>query len=157
MCFPRARTHANANQPRLGSGPIRRCSFVFRGCTFTFSRDSVPVRVGGARCQTRPVVQRRLRVHAGVTVVGLGAVAQSAVRVATQTLPPLLVLEEPLGTVRHTQSLVQKVILFTACRRRTAISAAWDEMFTANYSKENKMVQRRNEPEAGGNVPALVL
>lgn len=69
----------------------------------------------GAGCQTRSIMQSGLRVCAGVTVIVVRAVAQNAVGVATQTLPLLVVLKEPLGTVEHTQALVEKVILLTAC------------------------------------------
>lgn len=69
----------------------------------------------GAGCQTCSIMQSGLRVCAGITVIVVRAVAQNAVGVATQTLPLLVVLKEPLGTVEHTQALVEKVILLTAC------------------------------------------
>lgn len=75
--------------------------------------------MGRAGRQTRPVVQGGLRVGAVVAVVAARPVAQSAVGVAAQTLPPLLVLVEPLGTVRHTQALVQEVILLAACTKKS--------------------------------------
>lgn len=58
--------------------------------------------------------------QAGVAVVGVGPVAQSAVGVTGQTLPVLFVLEEPPGTVEHADALVEEAILLTACTERTA-------------------------------------
>lgn len=83
--------------------------------TFTFPRDGVSVRVGGAGGGAGAHVQRGLGVLAGVAVVGVRAVAQRAVGVAARTRPLLPVLEEALGTVGHTRSLVEEVMLLTAC------------------------------------------
>lgn len=83
-------------------------------CTLTFSCYGVSVSMGWTSCETRSVVQSGLRVHAGITVVVVRAVAHGAVRVATQTLSLLFVIEEPLGTVQHTQALVEEVIVLTA-------------------------------------------
>lgn len=66
--------------------------------TFTFCCCGIPVGMGGAGCQTFPIVQSALRVHTSITVIAVWPVTQSTVRVATQTLPLLFVLIEPLRT-----------------------------------------------------------
>lgn len=68
-------------------------------CTFTFSCYSVSIIMGGAGPQTCPSMQSGLGVQTGITVIAVRPVTQSAVRVATQTLPLLFVFKEPLGTV----------------------------------------------------------
>lgn len=87
--------------------------------TFTVSCYTIHKGMGGTRSKTRPVVQGGLCVRAGVTVVAVWPVAQSAVQVALQTPPLLFVLKEPLRTVQHAQALVEKVILLTACAKNT--------------------------------------
>lgn len=77
----------------------------------------------GAGSQTGPVVQSGTGLQAGVAVVGVGPVAQSAVGVAGQTLPLLFVWEEALGTVEHADALMEEAILLAACTERTAFSA----------------------------------
>lgn len=67
--------------------------------TFTVSCYTIHIGMGGTRSKTRPVVQGGLCVRAGVTVVAVWPVAQSAVQVALQTPPLLFVLKEPLRTV----------------------------------------------------------
>lgn len=74
----------------------------------------------GAGSQTGPVVQSGTGLQAGVAVVGVGPVAQSAVGVAGQTLPLLFVWEEALGTVEHADALMEEAILLAACTERTA-------------------------------------
>lgn len=71
-----------------------------------------------AVCQTLPVVQSGLGVRAFIAVIVVRSVAQIAVRVATQTLPLLFVLEEPLRTVYHAEALVEEVILLAACTEK---------------------------------------
>ena len=73
--------------------------------------------MGGAGGQTRSIMQSGLRLHTGVAVIVVRAVTQGAVGVATQTLPFLFVLKEPLGAVEHAQALVEKVILLAACTK----------------------------------------
>lgn len=112
--------------------------------TFTTSSCGIPVGVGGAGYQTGAVVQGGLGVHAGITVVVVGPVAQSAVRVATQTLPSLFVLKEPLGTVEHTQALVEKVILLTACTKNSFQCWVGEQFSTSqwNCTKYPKVLDR---------------
>lgn len=87
--------------------------------TFAVSSCGVPVGVGRAGRQTRSIVQRSLRVLTCVTVIAAWPVAQSAVRVATQTLPERFVLEEPFGTVQHAQAVVEEVILLATCEENS--------------------------------------
>ena len=72
--------------------------------------------MGGAGSQTCSVMQSGVGVSTGITVSAARAVTHSAVRVAAQTLPLLLALKEALGTVEHTQALVEVVVPLTACR-----------------------------------------
>lgn len=67
--------------------------------------------MGGAGSRTRPVVQRGLRVHARAAVVAARPGAHGAVGVAPQTLHLLCAPEKALRTGRHTQALVEEVIL----------------------------------------------
>ena len=83
----------------------------------------------GTGCQTGPAVQRGPGVHAVIAVIVVRTVAQTAVRVATQTLPLLFVLKEPLGTVDHTQTLVEKVIVLTACAHKNSFQRCVEEQF----------------------------
>lgn len=64
---------------------------------------------------TFSMVQSGLWVHTGAAVVTARPGAQSAVGVATQTLHLFFALEKSLGTVWHTQPLMQEMILFTIC------------------------------------------
>lgn len=73
--------------------------------------------MGEAGSQTCSIMQTGLGVQTSITVIAVRPVAQSAVRVATQTLPLLFVFKEPLGTVEHAETLVEKMILFTACTK----------------------------------------
>lgn len=93
-------------------------SYVFFS-TSTVSCYSVSIGMGGAAFQTAPIVQSGHRVRTVITVIVVRAVTQSAVRVATQTLPLLFVLKESLRTVCHAQALVEKVILLTACTKNS--------------------------------------
>jgi len=90
--------------------------------------------MGGAGRQTGPIVQGGLGGQAGIAVIAVRPVTQSAVGVAMQTLSLLNVLKEPLRAVLHAEALVKKMILLTACRRDSFWTKQRQKIITTQWN-----------------------